>query len=696
MTELLYIYLAHVWLASWRRKPFLTLRRGNDTFAAHKHFRVPMGYRPKLRGRHLLVFDVVLLATATLLSFTIGWERLPRTTGEITTVLSFMALATAVKVTAYLIFGLYRRLWSYASIAEVEHILIGGLAGATAGVLLGGVLFPLTAMSSTRIPLGILILDGGFSMAVVATPRLIARLLYAHSMRRRRTDDKRVVVVGAGAVGQMTVKELLNNPKLGMYPLGFVDDDRTKRGRKLANLPVFGALDDIEDVVRLNNAQIVLIAMPTAPGEIVRRVVEAARRAGVPTRTVPNMTELLSGRLSVTKVRDVEIQDLLRREPVQTDMAAVRNLARGRTVMVTGAGGSIGSELARQLAQLAPARLVLLGHGENSIFDVQEELIGRHPNLAITPVIADVRDATRIRSVFDELRPYAVFHAAAHKHVPLMEQNVVESITNNVQGTTNVVNAAVGSGVEHLVLISTDKAVRPTSIMGATKRLAERIVQHAAITHGRNFVSVRFGNVLGSRGSVIPTFLRQIRDGGPVTVTHPDMRRYFMTIPEAVQLVLQAGALGNGGEVFVLDMGEPVRIVDLATDLIRLCGVDEREVRIEFTGMRPGEKLYEEMFFHEENATPTDHPKVLRARKASLPDGLMRRIERLVQATATTADEELRGMLVALVPDFQDATHAANDTGIVDLPTLRRARVGPSDALLPLADSARPESHPEV
>jgi len=333
----------------------------------------------------------------------------------------------------------------------------------------------------------------------------------------------------------------------------------------------------------------------------------------------------------------------------------VAELATGETVLITGAGGSIGSELCRQIARLAPSRLVVLGHGENSIFDVLHELKADFPEVSVIPVIADVRDRKRIAAICRAHKPHALFHAAAHKHVPLMEENVIEAITNNVFGTLNVVDAALEAGCEHFVFISTDKAVRPTSVMGATKRIAELIVQRAASKHDRNFVSVRFGNVLGSRGSVVPTFLRQIRAGGPVTVTHPEMQRYFMTIPEAVQLVLQAGALGRGGEVFLLDMGEPIKIVEIATDLIRLSGLTVgRDIEIKFTGMRPGEKLYEEMFFSAENVLATQHPKVLRARNGILPEGVMRRIEALVTAAESECpDEELKQLLRNLVPDFR-------------------------------------------
>jgi FlaA1/EpsC-like NDP-sugar epimerase len=386
---------------------------------------------------------------------------------------------------------------------------------------------------------------------------------------------------------------------------------------------------------------------------------------------VPGLSEIICGQVTLSHLRKVEIQDLLRREPVRTDLERVRTTVSGRSVLVTGAGGSIGSELARQLAQLEPARLVLLGNGENEIFDILNELRDACPSLQLSSVIADVRDLPRMRSVFQRYRPHAVFHAAAHKHVPLMEENVVDAVTNNVLGTGNVVRCAVEYGTQHFVLISTDKAVRPTSVMGATKRVAEMVVQEAAIRYRRNFVSVRFGNVLGSRCSVVPIFLRQIAAGGPLTITHPEMRRYFMTIPEAVQLVLQAGAIGRGGEVFVLDMGEPIKVLDLATDLIRLSGLEVGvDIEIRFSGTRPGEKLYEELFFDGESAIPTDHPKVLRAKNGVLPMGLSTVVEILVEgARVGRADDDIRELLMRLVPDFKVSALSAAEAELGGLPT---------------------------
>jgi FlaA1/EpsC-like NDP-sugar epimerase len=423
--------------------------------------------------------------------------------------------------------------------------------------------------------------------------------------------------------------------------------------------------------------------------------VSAAFDVGARTQIVPGLFEIISERVSVTAIREVQIEDLLRREAIRTDLAEVAKLAHNRTVLVTGAGGSIGSELCRQLVPLNPGTLLLLGHGENPIFEISEELLRQNPGCQIVPVIADVRNRQRVQQVFAQHRPFAVFHAAAHKHVPLMEHNVVEAITNNVQGTRNVADAAAAVGTEHFVLISTDKAVRPTNVMGASKRVAEFVVHNAAIRHNRNFVSVRFGNVLGSQGSVVPTFVRQIKAGGPITVTHPDMRRYFMTIPEAVQLVLQAAAMGHGGELFMLDMGEPVRIFDLARDMIRLSGLQEgQDINIEFTGVRPGEKLYEEMFFSHEVAEDTVHPKILRAKSGVEQYCSDEAIEQLVDLARNGADEKgLRLMLRRLVPDFADRLSIVGAESRSSRPSGSRAAISDAD-LLPPARRRASGQHP--
>jgi FlaA1/EpsC-like NDP-sugar epimerase len=607
-----------------------------------------------LRNRHLLILDAVLLGLSTMLAYVVRFEGLDWGNANLYTSLVYLAVSLPIKLGVLLYVGLYRRLWRFAGAAELEHILVATAISASLSTLLGAAVLPGLGITPLRVPLSVLFIDGCLSAGAVALPRLFIRLFGRRTQWRRLEAARRVLIVGAGAAGEVIVKELLSHPQLGLNPIGFVDDDRSKHGHRLCDLPVHGSLAAIKDLVLRYDVEEVIIAMPRAPGAVVREVVRAAMEAGVQTRTVPGIFDIISGRVAVASLRQVEIQDLLRRDPIQTDLEQVRVLATGETVMVTGAGGSIGSELCRQLARLEPAQVLVMGHGENSIFDVMAELTERYPNVTCVPIIGDVRDRERMRLIFERYRPYAVFHAAAHKHVPLMEENMAEAVTNNVLGTKNIAELSAEFGVEHLVLISTDKAVRPTNVMGATKRVAEQIVQEIAETHGRNFVAVRFGNVLGSRGSVVPTFLRQIEAGGPVTVTHPEMRRYFMTIPEAVQLVLQAGAIGKGGEVFVLDMGEPVKILDLATDLIRLSGLEVgTDIEIRFSGTRPGEKLYEELFFDSESALPTDHPKVLRAKNGVLPIGLSTVVDLLVDgARRGWSDDQLRNLLGRLVPDF--------------------------------------------
>ena len=608
-----------------------------------------------MRNRHLLLLDAASLIAAPLIAFAVRFENFAWLGENLRMVLPYIFLAGPLRLGVFYSFGMYRRLWRQASIGELKQILVAGGIAALFAAVIGLWVMPASQITPSRVPFSVVFIDAFLTTAAIALPRLLVRTMRLKNRRRRRDDPGRpALIVGAGDTAKLVAKELIANPRLGFEPIGFVDDDPTKQNHMLLELPIFGPLSAIKSIVELHNVSELIIAMPSARGDVIRKVVRAGLDCGIPTLTVPSLPELITAKTNGTSLREVEIQDLLRREPVETDLAAVAELATGETVLITGAGGSIGSELCRQIARLAPSRVVLLGHGENSIFDVLHELRADFPTVSWIPVIADVRDRKRVAAVFRVHKPHAVFHAAAHKHVPLMEANVIEAITNNVFGTLNVVDAALEAGCEHFVFISTDKAVRPTSVMGATKRIAELIVQRAASKHDRNFVSVRFGNVLGSRGSVVPTFLRQIRAGGPVTVTHPEMQRYFMTIPEAVQLTLQAGALGRGGEVFLLDMGEPIRIVDIATDLIRLSGLAVgRDIEIKFTGMRPGEKLYEEMFFSAENVLATEHPKVLRARNGILPEGVMRRIEALVTAAESEhPDEQLRQLLRNLVPDF--------------------------------------------
>jgi FlaA1/EpsC-like NDP-sugar epimerase len=499
--------------------------------------------------------------------------------------------------------------------------------------------------------------------------------LYAQYARRRPASHRlpadfpqRVLVVGAGDAGTNVVREVLDNPSLHMEVAGFVDDDPRKRSARIFGVPVLGNRRAIPQLLEQQGIELVIIAMPAAPGREIREIVHICELAGVPTKIMPGLYEMLGGMVSVSELRNVEIEDLLRREPVQTDIEAVSRLIAGKRVMITGGGGSIGSELCRQVLRFGPAELIVLGHGENSVFEICNELnrqlsrLGHEaaspsrPLPVVRPVIADVRFPDRLRAVLDQFRPQIVFHAAAHKHVPLMEANPIEAISNNVLGTRNLLDAAVVAGVERFVMISSDKAVRPKSIMGVSKRVAEMLVHQTAWEVGKPYVAVRFGNVLGSRGSVLQTFKQQISVGGPVTVTHPEMKRFFMTIPEAVQLVLQAAVLGQGGEVFMLDMGEPVKIVDLARDVIELSGLEVgHDIDIVFTGIRPGEKLHEELFTPGESYRRTEHQKIFVIDSASdhvLPSQVVQAVVRLEDAVYGNNVDALRKVLGELLPEF--------------------------------------------
>ena len=604
-----------------------------------------------MRNRYFLFLDALLLSVVPLVALLLRLEGTAGLDGYLSTLLAFTVLTLPLRLLIAWRAGLYRCIWRFASITELERILAAGAIIAVVTSIVG-VGLPL-AGAPLRMPLSAIVIDAMLTLAVLAAPRFGARMMH---LRRPRTGEAvRTLVVGAGSAGQMVAREAAHGESVHFEVIGFVDDDVRKIGQMVNGVRVVGKVDELPRFVRELGIQEVIIAMPSARGIEIRRIVELASSVGVRTRTVPSLTDIVSGRIAYSALRPVEIADLLRRAPIDTDFSKVRVLAHARTVMVTGAGGSIGSELCRQIAALEPQLLVVLDHSENQVFEIEVELRRRFPTLQIAPVIADIRDEARINRVFERFRPFAVFHAAAHKHVPLMEENVIEAVTNNIRGTRNVVDAAVEYGTTHFVLISTDKAVRPTSIMGATKRLAEVLVREAAVRTQRHFVVVRFGNVLGSRGSVVPTFMAQIERGGPVTVTHPEMRRYFMTIPEAVQLVLQAGAQGQGGELFVLDMGEMVRIADLARDLIRLSGLEEgADIEIRYTGMRPGEKLYEEVLFGNEDVRNTEHPKVLRVLAADTDPEMIGRIDELLRQVALHSGDEttLRAAVTGLVPDF--------------------------------------------
>ena len=569
----------------------------------------------RVRNRYLLIGDIFLSLISVLASYLLRLELIVIFPTYQYSLLWMLGIVVIIKPIVYYLFGIYRRLWRYASTRELVLILA---AVTTASMVVSAAMIGLfAARVFIGFPRSILVIDWLLSIALVGGLRFTFRLMAestssaANGVQQKPHRRKRVLVIGAGDAGAMVIRELLKNPQLNMKPVGFLDDDPTKQNSQIHGVPVLAALDKIDQILETRHVDEVILAIPSAAGKVLREVTEITRQRGVAFRTMPGLYELLGGTVSVSRLREVDISDLLRREPVQMDMNAIGNVLENKVVLVSGAGGSIGRELCRQIAQLHPAKILMLGHGENSIFEAFMLLKESFPALEIVPLIADVRDETRLNILFERWQPEVVFHTAAHKHVPLMETNIEEAITNNILGTRNLVQAALKADVDRLVMISTDKAIRPVSVMGGTKRIAEMLVLDAAKRFDKAFTVVRFGNVLGSRGSVVPRFKRQIARGGPVTVTHPEMKRYFMTIPEAVHLVLQASAMSKGGENYVLDMGQQVKILDLAQDLIRLSGLEPgKDIEIVFSGIRPGEKLSEDLWDKGFSFSPTAHPDI--------------------------------------------------------------------------------------
>jgi FlaA1/EpsC-like NDP-sugar epimerase len=574
---------------------------------------------------------------------------------------SIVALVVAIKLPVFALSGFYNRWWRYVSTRDMW--------GAFRGVVLGSIavflVFTLFDVHRAAVPRGVWFIDLLLCLAFVAGSRLLTRTLIERPLPGRLvTSGKEAIVVGAGDAGQLVIKEMQRNPALGYTPIGLVDDDPRKRNLRLHGVRVLWTVADLAHLVRDRRPDEILIAIPSASGELRARIVETARPLQVPVKTLPSLSDLVAGDADLARqLRPVEVEDLLGREPVEVDLASISGYLAGEVVLVTGAGGSIGSELCRQIARIDPAKLVLLDNGEPGLFEIQRELVRDRGFLAAAAVVGDVKDPVKLRQVFDKYRPGVVFHAAAYKHVAMLEANPLEAVRNNTLGTRVVADAAVEYGAKRFVLVSTDKAANPKTVMGQSKALAEWIVEtwgHRADVATR-FVAVRFGNVLGSSGSVVPIFRRQIARGGPVGVTHPEMTRFFMTIPEAVQLVVQAGAIGGRGQVYVLDMGEPVRIVDLAENMIRLSGKEPgTEIAIEFIGPAPGEKLHEVLVGDGETVSPSQHPKIDLISRAPIEaewlENELDALERLVEEGETL---ELVGHLRRLVDEPRRASVTA-------------------------------------
>ena len=618
--------------------------------------------RLKTRTSQFLIdISVLMLAFFLAMLVRFDWDVPSVMFRQLIIVLPYLVLLQYAFLSA---FGVTRFSWRYIGLRDAVRIFIA-IASATALLVALRFLSPLLVdrFPLARygvVPLGVLL--GDFVLAFIgltgvrALRRMLGERVASKQYEREEAPSEPTLLVGAGQGGVLIAQEIARRPDLGILPVAFVDDDPVKQGAVIHGIKVMGTTRDLRRLSQRHQAKQALITVSNAPGSAIRRITESCKDAGLAVKIVPGAYEIVGGRVNLSRIREVAIEDLLRREQVKLNTESVASVVRGQAVMVTGAGGSIGSELCRQVAANRPSRLVLIERAENNLFEIHSELRGRFSDIEVVPCVADITDLPRITSVFREHRPAVVFHAAAHKHVPMMEWNPAEAVKNNILGTQVVAELADSLAVERFVMISTDKAVNPTSVMGATKRAAELYIQALSPQSATHFATVRFGNVLGSAGSVIPIFRRQIQDGGPITVTHPDMTRYFMTIPEEVQLVIQAAALSEGGETFILDMGQPVRIIDLAHDLIRLSGLEpDKDIEIRYTGVRPGEKLFEELSTMGEGIERTKHPKIFTGTYDSphLPE-LRAQLETLGALCNSADPSAIRQILAQLVPEYGD------------------------------------------
>lgn len=571
----------------------------------------------------------------------------------------FLILLCGLQFLALFLCGCYRLVWRYFSIGDLPRMAAAVFL--STALMLGFRLILLHRPELPTIPLSVVIMNGGLFFAGLCGVRILRRAVVEQSSHRQsgewldaeRAAPRRVLLVGAGSAGVAVVKDLKLHGA-GVEVVGYLDDDREKQGASIQGIRVLGGLDDLDRQVQAQRVDEVIVALVRVSRDVIRRVVRQCEQIPIPVRIIPGYFEIVTGSVSVNRIRDVDIEDLLGRDAVSLDVPGLARFIGGNSILITGAGGSIGSELARQVSRFGPSRLLLVERSENAVYEIHREIRASRADLDLVPLVADIADERRIAGILAQYRPQMIVHAAAHKHVPMMEANPCEAIKNNTLGSRCLGELALDAGVERMVLISTDKAVNPTSVMGASKRLAELALQDLNRFGRTRFVAVRFGNVLGSAGSVVPLFREQIRKGGPVTVTHPDMIRYFMTIPEAVGLVLQAAAMADGGEIFVLDMGDPVKIVDLAEDMIRLSGLKPREdIQIVFTGIRPGEKLFEELGTSEDQTAKTRHPRVLIGKIPTQPSdeiaAMLRRFRELCDREAGSG--EIRGAIRAALPE---------------------------------------------
>ena len=611
--------------------------------------KIEWNYKLITRRAFLITYDIIAVVCSNFLSLLLRYEFQLDTIPEyfMNAVWMHLPISIVITLAIFYIFRLYHSLWAYAGVNEMQNILVASFSSAA----LQGITLLLFDRS---VPKSYYFFNAFLLVGFTVTSRFAYR--FAREARRKKHNKNNsisVMIVGAGDAGNTIIKEINSSYFSTMRIRCIIDDDPQKWGRYIQGIKVVGGRDKIVENASLHDIDEIIIAIPSAGRRTIKEIVEIAQQTNCKLRTLPGMYQLVNGEVDVSKIRDVDVEDLLGREPIKVDLDSILGYVKGKTVLVTGGGGSIGSELCRQIASHRPGQLIILDIYENNAYDIQQELKIKYPDLNLLVLIASVRNARRINKIFATYKPDIVYHAAAHKHVPLMEVSPDEAVKNNVFGTWKTAQAAADNGVKKFVMISTDKAVNPTNVMGATKRICEMIIQTFNKYYDTEFVAVRFGNVLGSNGSVIPLFRKQIEAGGPVTVTHPDIIRYFMTIPEAVSLVLQAGVYAKGGEIFVLDMGEPVKILDLAKNLIRLSGykVDD-DIRIEFTGLRPGEKLYEELLMSEEGMKETENKLIHIGKPIEFDERkFFVQLKQLKDAVENEADD-IRGMIREIVPTY--------------------------------------------
>ena len=601
-----------------------------------------------------IVIDSIIWITISFLAFFLRFDGV--IAQHYSQIVNFALITAPIRVGIILLFGHQKVSWRHTNVMD----LITPLKSVAVFFALY-LTFAIVYNNPAAIPYSVPVIDALLALVLFTSVRLSARMflkerkIIPYYSSPNQDNIKRVLIAGAGESGTMIANEMLRHPEIGLAPVGFLDDAPNKHKQKILGLPVLGRVNQLRLVLNKTDIDELIIAMPSEDGDVIRRVVSEAQKVKLPSRTIPGLYDLISGKVSINQLRNVEVEDLLRRKPVILDNQKIRSYVEGRCVMVTGAGGSIGSEIIRQITLFRPGHIVILGRGENSVHNIYREFQQSYSHIPFDVRITDVRDIVSLEKVFKETRPEVIFHAAAHKHVTLMEMNPAQAILNNVGGTKNLVSLSLEYGVKCFVNISSDKSVNPSSVMGASKRIAEYVVDEASqkAKSDQIFVSVRFGNVLGSRGSVVPIFKEQIRKGGPITITHPEMLRYFMTIPEASQLVLQAGALNINGAVFVLDMGEPVKILDMARDLVRLSGFEpDKDIKIVYTGVQKGEKLYEELLTAEEGTDMTHHDKILIARKNGMPGGFKSMLDDLFDAANEGNDIKIREQIQAIIPSY--------------------------------------------